>query len=237
MSSNIGGIYTDPFHSPTTASANIFGYDAPWFGGIRICGSKKDSPQDFVCIGSDDGIYFWTLKGKYTDINAGLIDMDFTPKAPGVGNLKCSYVPGALSFLENDGSVGNTWSRLTPNSEFDLVTQTKHDAFNNVNGLYVDPSIYKPGSFAGIRVVSDRLGKIVRDEICVLGTDDGEEWWTMEGGTFTDKAAGKFNISSLLTGTCHNGTIEFDDGKQWTKMAVKSDFHALDRETTKCTPN
>lgn len=227
---NIGGIYTDPFHSPTTVSANIFGCQAPWFGGIRVCGRTTDTAQDFVCIGSDDGFHFWTLKGAYTDMALGAIDMDFAPKAPGVGMLKCSYVPGALSFLENDGSVGNTWSRLKPIKAFGLAIQTKHAAFNDVNGLYVDPSIYKSGSFAGIRVVSDRLGKIVRDEICVIGTDDGDEWWAMEGGKFTDKSTGTFSIGSLSPGACHNGNIKFENGKEWIKMAVKSDFHTLPKE-------
>jgi hypothetical protein len=120
-------------------------------------------------------------------------------------------------------------------SGFDLFeVATKHAAFNDVNGLYVDASIYKPGSssFAGIRVISDRLGKIMRDEICIVGTDDGDEWWSMSGGAFLDKAKGKFQVGPL-SGTCHNGTIQLDDGKgEWKKMASKSDMHSLPKETT-----
>jgi hypothetical protein len=227
---NVGGIYTDPFHSPTTASANIFGCGDPWFGGLRILGRNQQVPEKFVCIGCDDGYHFWVLNGEFTDLDSGALDMDFTPKAPGVGLLKCSYQPGALSFLGDDGKVGNTWSRLVPTSDFDLAGQTKHDAFNNVNGMYIDPSIYKPGSFAGIRVVSDRLGKFIRDEICVVGTDDGEEWWMMEGGAFTTKSLGKFSIGSL-SGKVDNGTVKFEDGKEWTKMAPKTNFHSLPKET------
>jgi hypothetical protein len=226
---NVGGIYTDPFHSPATASANIFGLESPWYGGLRILCRHEEAPEKFLCIGCDDGFHFWVLTGEFTDLATGAVSMDFTPKAPDVGLLQCSYVPGALSFLGNDGKGENTWSRLVPGNDFDLAVQTKHDAFNNVNGLYVDPSIYKPGSFAGLRVVSDRFGKTVRDEICVVGTDNGHEWWVLEGGRFTSKESGKFTVGQL-SGKCHNGEIKFEDGKEWVKMAPKTDFHALAKE-------
>lgn len=126
---NIGGIYTDPFHSSTTASANIFGFSAPWFGGLRCIAtrnSNKDDPSKFITIGCDDGLYFWVLTGEFTDMKTGASNMDFTPKAPGVGLLKCSYAPGALSFLDGNGKVGNIWSRLLASNGFDLDVETKH---------------------------------------------------------------------------------------------------------------
>lgn len=269
---NIGGVYTDPFHSDTeNNSSNIFGAAAPWYGGIRLCGqmSQQNANKDFVCIGNDDGVHFWTLKGSFlTNENAGQEDqqqgdqattasarvqMDFTPKAPGVGLLQCSLQPGALSFLnENNGETTNTWSRLkaTP-PDFTLVEQTVHDAFNNINGLYVDLTIFRPGSFAGIRVVSDRLGKFVRDEVCVVGTDNGQAFWAIEGGSFdkqarntssstsssndggTPSGTGKLNIGRFVGGSIHNGNIQFENGSVWTKMAVGScDLHQLPKEAT-----
>ena len=236
---NVGGIYTDPFHAPTTASANIFGYDTPWFGGLRFIGSSKETPTKFTTIGCDDGYHFWMLAGEFTggaygEEGALAVDMDFTPKAPGVGLLKCSYAPGSLSFLNDDGiTVGNTWSRLKAKAaaaDMLLERASKHSAFNEVNGLYVDLSIYKPGSFAGIRVISDRLGKFLRDEICVVGTDDGEEWWSMDGGAFVDKSTGKFRVGPLIVGTSNNGTIRLEGGTEWIKMVPKSDFHSLPKE-------
>jgi hypothetical protein len=238
------GIYTDPFHAPTKASANIFGFASPWFGGLRFIGSSKETPTKFTTIGCDDGYNFWTLTGESTgSASVGeegapfAVDMDFTPKAPGVGLLKCSYTPGALSFLNDDGTVGNTWSRLKPKAVdatadaaegLELLEKaTKFSAFNEVNGLYVDLSVYKPGSFAGIRVVSDRLGKILRDEICIVGTDDGDEWWSMDGGAFVDKSTGKFRVGSLVAVSSNNGTIRLEDGTEWIKMVPKSDFHSL----------
>jgi hypothetical protein len=228
---NIGGVYTDPFHSPTTVSANIYGLKAPWFGGIRIFGSTKEKPEQIQCIGCDDGVHFWTLRVEMQTGITGIMTIDFTPKAPGVGLLKCKYRAGDISFLEEDGAtVGNTWSRLIPTDEFDLDVEQKHSAFNDVNGLHVDESIYKHGGgFAGIRVVSDRLGKIITDEICVIGTDDGTHWWAMEGGAFRNRLTGEFTIGSL-NGVCQSGTITFQDGKKWTKMAVKSDVHAMPKE-------
>jgi hypothetical protein len=291
---NIGGIYTDPYHSPISGGSNIFGFNVPWFGGIRIIGNKnisssnsnsnsnvKDDNNDdtnennnnekFITIGCDDGFNWWVLSGKFTNnkIKNGDIDMDFTPKAPGVGMLKCSYKPGSLSFLDTDDNTGittvdNIWSRLIATAAKDdsiddesrlprlLQVETKHAAFNNINGLFVDLNIYKTGSssFAGIRVISDRLGKIIRDEICVIGTDDGIVWWYITGGKFINKMNGTFcinnNNSKLLfgtssTGTCHNGVIKFDDDDDnngsstvvWTKMTLnKTDIHSLPKETT-----
>ena len=81
------------------------------------------------------------------------ISMDFTPKAPGVGLLQCRYDPGAFHFFEDDGTtIGNTWSRLTSTPELKLEKQTKLAAFNDINGLYVDPDIFGSNGFAGIRV-------------------------------------------------------------------------------------
>ena len=231
---NIGGVYTDPFHSPVTCGANIFGVRAPWFGGLRICGRSSASDiQNFMTIGCDDGYHWWVLTGSFSDPTAGNVDMDFTPKAPGVGMLKCAFRPdaSAIDFLNDDGGVGNTWSRLKPTSDFDMTPVTKHIAFNNINGLYTDSKIYKNGSFAGIRVVSDRLGKIARDELCVIGTDDGIEWWCINGGKFTNKSKGEFTIGSRMSGTIHNGVIKLSDGKEWTQMTPATDFHTMPKES------
>jgi hypothetical protein len=131
--------------------------------------------------------------------------------------------------LKDDGTVGNTWSRLKPTDTEILTSQTKHSASNNVNGLYADPSIYRSGSFAGIRALSDRLGNIVRDEICVVGTEYGVTWWATEGGSFVDKVAGTLSVGSL-SGTIHNGSITFDDAKQWIQMTAKANLHLLPRD-------
>jgi hypothetical protein len=235
---DFGGIYTDPFHSETSSnSSNIFHFTAPWLGGIRVIGnltSNLANSKRFLLIGSDDGHHFWTLEGNFTDNDETISNLaiDFGPKAPGVGLLQGFYRPGAINFFsDSHGTVSNTWSRLVANSSFDLVDQTLHDAFNNFNGFYVDRAIFRPGSFVGIRFVSDRLGKFLRDEVCVIGTDDGRELWALEGGSF-DKATCILHVGAL-SGTCHNGTIKFSDGTVWTKVALGTcDLHLLPRDVS-----
>ena len=237
-SMNLGGVYTDPFHSPTKAGANLYNLPAPWYGGLRFLGRANADSTNFLCIGCDDGIHFWTLTGAFAaDAAPGdavkKVTMDFTPKAPGVGFLQCGFddSAGALHFYEDDAStIGNTWSRLKPSPDFDLERQMKHAAFNDVNGLYVDPDIFdkKKDDFAGIRIVSDRLGKYIRDEICVIGTDDGIEWWSISGGSFTDRAKGEFTIGASKAAKCSSGTIQMDGSDtKWVKMATKTDIHSL----------
>ena len=251
----IGGVYTDPNHSPTKASANLYKLKDPWFGGLRFLGQRQSSQNtkdpNFVCIGCDDGIHFWTLTGTFTDLTEkpNKITMDFTPKAPGVGLLQCGFdsQAGAIHFYEDDGrTIGNTWRRLqaTMDSNFALEQQFQHAAFNDVNGLYVDPETFNQtkkvstsSKFAGIRVVSDRLGKYIRDEICVVGTDDGVTWWSTSGGAFTNKFKGEFTMGSpsspgtMMTAKCKNGTIDIQDGDaKWIKMAPKMDIHSLPQQ-------
>ncbi|CAB9506530.1 expressed unknown protein [Seminavis robusta] len=251
---NVGGVYTDPNHAPTKASANLYDLKDPWFGGIRVLGrtdpasTTSSTGTDFVCIGCDDGIHWWTLTGTFNDLKASppKVTMDFTPKAPGVGLLQCAFEStsstGSLHFYEEDGTtIGNTWARLTPTQDFDLQTLTKHPAFNDVNGLYVDTDIYKPGTnFAGIRLVSDRIGKFIADQIAVIGTDDGVEWWAIQGGTFVNRKAGEIkfhdddykikNNHAITQAKIRSGTLHLTyNGKEtkWTKMAPKMDIHAL----------
>ena len=90
--------------------------------------------------------------------------------------------------------------------------------------------LYKPGSLAGVRVISDRLGKMMRDELVMVGSDDGKAFWTIGGGKWTDKVEGKFVIGKY-TGSINKGpstvtpmelTIE-GGGQPWVKMMVKSD--------------
>ena len=238
---NLGGLYTDPNHSPITCGANLYHLPPPWYGGLRFLGRSTTSSTDFTCIGCDDGIHWWTLTGafvigaKASDV-VKKITMDFTPKAPGVGLLQCGFDDktgaGVLYFYEDDGStIENTWSRLKPSPDFALGPQLKHAVFNDINGLYVDPEIYDKdkSTFAGIRVISDRLGKYIRDEICVVGTDDGVEWWSISGGSFTNRAKGEFTIGDSKAAKCRSGTVQMDDGSdtKWVKMATKMDMHSL----------
>lgn len=260
MNHHIGGVYTDPFHSPVTASANLYGLPSPWYGGIRILAPNNNSNKidGIVCIGCDDGIHWWTLTGTILPpeqqddgSNITKLSMDFTPKAPGVGLLRCGFdhVKGALHFYDDDNEevIGNTWSRLTTTSSFSsssssslplLELQTKHSAFNDCNGLYVDPTLTKPGSFAGWRVVSDRVGKYISDEdVSVIGTEDGVTWWSRTGGSMVSRRQGQIAIGgggdSAVAAKIQAGTLQLtewneeDETTKWVKMIPRLDLHSL----------
>ena len=240
-SKNVGGVYTDPFHAPVTVSANLHGLKAPWLGGLRILGRPSVDSLDVVCIGCDDGIHFWTLYGSFSDSkdNSSIqtFTMDFTPKALGVGLLQCGFDEtlghGGIHFYEDDGStIGNAWRRLMATTDGSLwQVQTQHSAFNDINGLYMSDNTTtttNTNPFAGMRVISDRKGKIIRDELCMIGTDDGIEWWSLTGGSFTNKISGDFEIGQYK-GKIRSGiiTLEDDNSTTWKKMMPKLDIHAL----------
>jgi len=69
------GVYSDPLHAPTTASANIYHLSAPWFGGLRVLSRTRSNSNQFVCLGNDDGVHWWTLYGSFTDKPSGAVKM------------------------------------------------------------------------------------------------------------------------------------------------------------------
>ena len=65
------------------------------------------------------------------------------------------------------------------------------------------------------------------DEIVLIGTDDGEEYWSLKG-KYVDESAGQFVIDfspkggpSDLEGVYQNGLITWSDGNVWTKSTMK----------------
>jgi len=231
---DVDGIYTDPFHSPIHAGPNMFGSVVPWYGGLRILARRSSSDHEFLCVGCDDGLHWWVLYGTglYLQANGSIcadaVQMDFAPKAPAVGLLHCRIEPGKVLFLKDDKSVANTWSRLTATAEFALEPQRKHATFNEINGLYVDAA-FRPGSFAGMRVFSDRRGKSLREELVLIGSDDGLVFWVIEVGKWEDMPAGRFSIGKYA-GTVKEGVVTMNDGAVWTKMGPRTDFHEMPKE-------
>ena len=227
----VDGYYLDPIHAATSFVANIYNLPDPWMGGTRFMARMKDKLDSFVVVGCDDSHYWWTLYGTFSDKAAGAVDLDFGPKAPHVGMLKCAFKPGSIAFLNDAGEPTNIWPQLKPSADFEFQIKDCHTAFNDINGLYTDPALYKPGSFAGVRVISDRLGKMMRDELVLVGSDDGITFWSVHGGAWTDKVEGKFTIGEYV-GSINKGpkgtspmeiTLEGHDGPPWVKMMTKSD--------------
>lgn len=207
----LGGFYTDPNH-----------YKGGTFAGTRmISDALGDKPGDAITLlGSDDGAAFWTLHGRWTDISNGQLTVDFSPKG-GPGVLRGAVSGGQIVW---DGGA-NHWQRL-PAPAFAVVLDGAHLA--DVGGFYVDPNHYKDGSFAGTRMISDEAGDVPGTALTLVGSDDGESFWTLSGA-FEDKATGAITVDfspkggpSNLKGTFANGAITWSDGNQWTRQAVKA---------------
>mmetsp|Transcript_77501 Transcript_77501/g.69388 ORF Transcript_77501/g.69388 Transcript_77501/m.69388 type:complete len:175 (+) Transcript_77501:22-546(+) len=93
----IGGFYTDPNHYKGIGT----------FAGTRMV---SDFNGVITMIGSDDGIEFWTVTGKYTDKLNGKISMDFTPKNGPI--ISGQYMDGYIEWEED----GNKWTKSTLNN-------------------------------------------------------------------------------------------------------------------------
>jgi len=224
-------VYIDPIHAPVTFSANIYGVPDPWMGGIRFMAKDPSSPEDFTLVGCDDNIHWWTLYGKFSDAATGAVDLDFGPKAPAVGKLKCLFKRtspnfGAIAFLSGEGVPNNSWPQLEATPDFAFKPLETFSAFNDINSLYADPSKYKPGSFAGLYVISDRKGRSMRDELVIVGTHDGASFFAHGGGKWTDKEKGSFALGHGLVGTLLKNEISFEGGGTWVKVGTFGDAKA-----------
>lgn len=193
----IGAVYSDPFHA----------IEKSW-GGVRVIAASGD---DVTVVGCDDGTHFWTLLGKFND--APKLAIDFSPKAPRVGLLSATARDAYLEFAD-----GNKWGKLV--GEFG----TADDASPAINGVYFDAALKTAGSFAGLRVISDRLGKTQLDELVVVGTDDGETFWAVTGGKCV---AGAFEAGAY-SGNFADGVLDLG-GATWRKQSLVTDPHSLPR--------
>ena len=123
-----------------------------------------------------------------------------------------------IAFLNEKAQATNVWPQLTPTADFEFKLEEKViSCFNDINAQYVDKALYRKGSLAGVRVISDRLGKKMRDELVVVGTDDGTHFWTHSGGCWTDKENGSFTIGPYA-GRIFQGEITLTGGVTWVKM-------------------
>lgn len=92
--SEFGGLYTDPNH-----------FKQGSFAGTRMVSDLKGTApsDDITLVGSDDGLLFWTLSGKFTSKKDGSLEIDFSPK--GGPKLAATYVNGHIKYED-----GNSWS-------------------------------------------------------------------------------------------------------------------------------
>ena len=62
--------------------------------------------NSLTLIGSDDGVAFWSLKGKYTDKATSSIVVDFSPKGGPAG------LNGKVDSTGITWEDGNKWSKV-----------------------------------------------------------------------------------------------------------------------------
>merc|ERR1712127_1047 len=101
---DLGGEFIDPNHFVPGAES---------FAGTRFVSDNfaEETTSRITMIGTDNGVDFWTLFGKWIDIDTGELFVDFSPKGGpkdlhGVFDLQSNGV-GKISWAD-----GNTWTKL-----------------------------------------------------------------------------------------------------------------------------
>eukprot|EP00746_Dinoflagellata_sp_MGD_P163413 gnl/MRDRNA2_/MRDRNA2_91436_c0_seq1.p1 gnl/MRDRNA2_/MRDRNA2_91436_c0~~gnl/MRDRNA2_/MRDRNA2_91436_c0_seq1.p1 ORF type:complete len:242 (+),score=31.42 gnl/MRDRNA2_/MRDRNA2_91436_c0_seq1:71-796(+) len=209
----IGGFYTDPNHyRPGT-----------WAGTRMVSDSVGDKSGDAITlIGSDDGTEFWAVTGEWTNKKAGKFLVDFSPKG-GPADVEGKFSDtGTLTWPD-----GNHWTRQA-SPQFKVAPLLPGKSTSDIGGFYTDPNHYKPGGFAGTRMVSDSYGNKEGGVLRVMGSDDGTHFWTVFGH-YQDKTEGKFGVDFSPKGGPADLAGTFDqmkqrlvwpDGNSWTKVSA-----------------
>mmetsp|Transcript_107705 Transcript_107705/g.231885 ORF Transcript_107705/g.231885 Transcript_107705/m.231885 type:complete len:296 (-) Transcript_107705:42-929(-) len=138
----------------------------------------------------------------------------------------CPYVYADLATRESsvDGSIGA--GKDPSKCVVAAAARQLAEAADDMGGFYVDPNHYRKGTFAGTRMLSMREGDKISDAITLVGSDDGEAFWTLRGRV-TDPAKGEFVIDfspkggpAGLRGTFSQDRLTFADGNSWTRQAA-----------------
>lgn len=202
MNDNIGGFYIDPNHYSEDGS----------FAGTRMV---TDFGGSITIIGSDDGISWWKVNGEYIDESTGKMSIDFTVKGGPV--IDAVYDEGVITW--NDG---NLWTK----SEGEHLKVMSADSIigadaDEIGGFYIDPNHFDAaqGTFAGTRMISECEG-----DITLIGTDDGIDFWTVDGEEENGQVTVDFTVKGgpVVTGSYGNNVIMWEDGNQWTKSTLVS---------------
>jgi len=201
---NIGGFYIDPNHYSEDGS----------FAGTRMVTDFGDS---ITIIGTDDGVDFWKVDGQYIDESTGKMSIDFTLKGGPV--IDALYNEGVLTWDD-----GNSWTKSQGEHLKVMYKYPDESAIEadgiEFGGFYVDSDHYSAdGSFTGTRMMSECEGAIT-----VIGTDDGQNFWTVGGQEENGQLSVDFTAKggSIGTATTINNVILWEDENQWTKSTLVS---------------
>ena len=111
-----------------------------------------------------------------------------------------------------------------------------------LGGLFVDPALarqpssdcgYTFCSWAGVRFVSDAIGTKSSSLVTIIGSDDGENFWTVKG-RFVNATSSEFRVDfqpkggpSALLGTVVGRSISWQDGSTWRRVSKAPPAAAL----------
>jgi len=151
---------------------------------------------------------------------------DFSTNYCNIRNLYCGSAEGCKpikhDFSTKESSVLPSVGASKDASMCAPVLGAKDD----IGGVFTDPNHYKPGTLAGVRMISGNRVNAPSSDITLVGSDDGETFWTLHG-TFTSAARSALVIDfspkggpAGLMGAYVGGRITFQDGNQWSKLAA-----------------
>jgi hypothetical protein len=148
------------------------------FAGLRVVSTRtgKEGGADVTMIGSDDGVSFFYLNGRVNSTGV-LIDFGGT-----LGEVTAEVRKRSLIWSQGSSQQ---WNKLG------------HEPNGVIQGCFTDANHWKTNdmSFIGTRFISNMNGRDenLGDEIVLLGSDDGETVWTLQG-SFIDRATGELQI-------------------------------------------
>ena len=89
-------------------------YEAGTFKGVRMISdsNSKNSLNQITLLGSDDGINFWKLAGRWTNKDTGALEIDFSPKQ-GPSDLSGKFECVSESACKITWVDDNFWTKIS----------------------------------------------------------------------------------------------------------------------------
>jgi len=211
----IDGIYNDPNY-----------YQAGTFAGLRavVTGIGTSAYTDLFLIGSDDGEVFYALNGAF-DKDGEVFRVDFSPNG-GPGALVANYANGVITWENN-----STWIRM-PNQacadQFDLNSNDQSDQSANtaIGGVFMSST---SRGWDSVRFVTNTFNGTVLDQLLVIGSNNGRDFWFQYGSLNQENTAVTFDVAAIdgrASVTCDVEALRIrcplDSvfGTDWVKTAV-----------------
>merc|ERR1712222_160235 len=151
------------------------------------------------------------MTGQIQDRANGTLALDFSSLG-GPTELTGTYdkVDAKIYF---DDEKKTDWNALT---EFPVLGGNKSGIQGDIGGVFYDlDHVSETVGLKGLRYVSAFKNGTPVDEITIVGSDDGIDFWVWMG-KYVNKADGKFQINDTA-GTFDDEGIKLDDGSRWQR--------------------